>query len=153
MAKPTTNAYLLLAILAATSASPPPVAALSRTYLCFFEPASATISPRCRMIIGELAGAWRRAANGQAADYRAPLGPPLRAVTASIEVRGYAEDATSPGGNDMLSLARATAAAAELRGFGVPGKLVHPVGYGAKEPFVPDSPMDPQNRRVLFVLR
>ena len=138
---------MVLAILLAA----PAAHGLSRAYLCFFGLDSAELTDRSRMVAGAAVTAWQRLRQGLQPDYLAPGGPDTPAEEDVLVVYGYAEDAS--GSNDALSQRRAQAVADELIRRGVPARDVRAIGRGARVPLVPDSPLDPQNRRAEIVFQ
>ena len=66
---------------------------------------------------------------------------------------GFAPDADNPTAADELSVRRASSVATELEQLGIPGDLITIVGFGNKEPLIPNAPTDPQNRLVNIEFR
>ena len=124
-----------------TAPAPAPVMAAApaamRSYLVFFDWNRADLSDRARQIIAE------------AAQSRAS-----QQVT-RIEVNGYADRSGPAQFNEVLSLRRAEAVAAELLRRGVPRNEIVTRGFGEANPLVPtaDGVREPQNRRVEIILR
>ena len=92
---------------------PSPATPLSRQFLCFFDPGSAELSPRCQLIVHEFAAWWHRARRGE--DYAWPEGTLLPARAMQVEVHGHADAAEAAAGKASVSKARAEAVAAFLR--------------------------------------
>lgn len=123
----------------------------SLTFYCFFDQGSAALTDRARGVAAAAAELWQRQHDGSDHDYLDPSGPPLPATDPHLDVYGYAQDVA--GNNDVLSRQRAEAVATELRRRGVPAACITAIGMAAREPLVPDSPLDPQNRRAWIVFR
>ena len=72
-----------------------------------------------------------------------------------IEVNGYADRSGPAQFNEVLSLRRAEAVAAELLRRGVPRNEIVTRGFGEANPLVPtaDGVREPQNRRVEIILK
>lgn len=120
----------------------PPVAAApvpqpTRTYLVFFDWDSAALTTRARQIIADAA----------AATHRVQL--------TRIEVNGYTDLSGTARYNQLLSVRRATAVAAELVRDGVQRNEITTRGFGEANPLVPTAQgvREPQNRRVEIILK
>jgi outer membrane protein OmpA-like peptidoglycan-associated protein len=124
-----------------TAPAPAPIMAAApaamRSYLVFFDWSRADLTDRARQIIAEAA---QSRTNQQ--------------VT-RIEVNGYADRSGPAQFNEVLSLRRAEAVAAELLRRGVPRNEIVTRGFGEANPLVPtaDGVREPQNRRVEIILR
>lgn len=140
------NHSLLIGLRYAFNATPAPapVAAVAaaapaamRSYLVFFDWSRADLTDRARQIIAE------------AAQSR------MSQQVTRIEVNGFADRSGSPQFNEVLSLRRAEAVAAELLRRGVPRNEIVTRGFGEANPLVPtaDGVREPQNRRVEIILR
>ena len=142
---------LLAAALLVMLASPDRAFPYSLTFYSFFDQGSAALTDRARGVAAAAAELWHRQRDGSAHDYLDPGGPPLPATDPNLDVYGYAQDAA--GDNEALSRPRAEAVAAELRRRGVPAARITATGMAAREPLVPNSPLDSQNRRAWIVFR
>lgn len=137
------NHSLLIGLRYAFNAAPAPAPVVAaapsamRSFLVFFDWNKAELTDRARQIIGEAAQARRS-----------------QQVT-RIEVNGYADRSGSAQFNEVLSLRRAEAVAAELLRRGVPRNEIVTRGFGEANPLVPtaDGVREPQNRRVEIILR
>jgi outer membrane protein OmpA-like peptidoglycan-associated protein len=121
----------------APAAAPVPAAAVSRSYIVFFDWDRADLTDRARQIVGEAA------ANS------------TKVQTTRIEVNGYTDTSGTPQYNQGLSVRRAQAVAAELVKDGVPKNAIFMQGFGESHPLVPTGPnvREPQNRRVEIILK
>ena len=138
------NHSLLVGLRYAFNAAPAPVApvaaaapAAMRSYLAFFDWNRPDLSDHARQIIAE------------AAQSRMSL-PVTR-----IEVNGFADRSGSAQFNEVISLLRAEAVAAELLRRGVSRNEIVTRGFGEANPLVPtaDGVREPQNRRVENIMR
>jgi OOP family OmpA-OmpF porin len=122
---------------AAAVAVAAPAPAPARTYLVFFDWDKADLSARARQIIGEAAQASTRVA-----------------VT-KIEVNGYTDRSGTVAYNQVLSVKRGDAVAAELVKDGVPQASIMVQGFGETHPLVPtaNGVREAQNRRVEIILQ
>ncbi|GBQ17884.1 OmpA family protein [Komagataeibacter rhaeticus] len=120
----------------------PPVPAVARTYLVFFDWDGAALTGRAREIVAQAAQAS------------------THVQTTRIEVNGYTDNSAAQPGprgqqyNLGLSLRRADSVKAELIRDGVPASAIGVQGYGEARPLVPTGPdtREPQNRRVEIIL-
>ncbi len=144
---------LVIGGLFASAPGPAEAVAWRWPHYCFFDRGNVDLKPRCRQIIGEAVASWRREQEGlqYKSDSIDPKDPYAPAYTAHLQVRGYAPDAGSPREADRLSVRRAAAVAAELTRLGMPDDFVTPIGFGDKQPVIPDAPLDPLNRLVHIV--
>jgi len=139
------NHSLLVGLRYAFNAAPAPVAAAApfaapaamRSYLVFFDWNRSDLSDRARQIIAEAA--------------QSRMSQPVT----RIEVNGFADRSGSAQFNEVISLRRAEAVAAELLRRGVPRNEIVTRGFGEANPLVPtaDGVREPQNRRVEIILR
>jgi OOP family OmpA-OmpF porin len=115
----------------------PPVGAVARTYLVFFDWDRSDLTARARQIIADAAK------NSTAV------------AATKIEVSGNADRSGTPQYNMGLSLRRAETVAAELVRDGVPRAAINIHAYGDTRPLVPTAAgvREPQNRRVEIVLQ
>ena len=120
----------------AAAATPPP-AAVSRSYLVFFDWDKSNLTDRARGIIRDAA------ANSAKVAYT------------KIDVNGNADTSGSHVYNQGLSMRRAVAVAAELVKDGVPKAAIAITASGDTHLLVPTGPgvREPQNRRVEIVIR
>jgi len=118
-------------------AEAPGVAAVSRTYLVYFDWDRADLTPRARDIVAEAVRASARVQHTR------------------IEVVGNADTSGTAGSNKRLSLRRAQNVAAEMERYGVPPSIVDVHGDGDSGQKVATGPgvREPQNRRVEIVYR
>ena len=121
----------------APAAAPAPAAAMSRSYLVFFDWDKSNLTERARGIVRDAA------ANSAKVSYT------------KIDVTGNADTSGTPQYNKGLSLRRAQAVAAELVKDGVPKNAIAITAAGDTNPLVPTGPgvREPQNRRVEIVIR
>lgn len=141
------NHSLLLGVRYAFNVAPPapppvppvatPAPEPTRTYLVFFDWDSAALTTRARQIVADAA----------AATHRVQL--------TRIEVDGYTDLSGSARYNQVLSVRRATAVAAELVRDGVQRSEIVTHGFGETHPLVPTAQgvREPQNRRVEIILK
>jgi len=117
--------------------TPPPQQQVARTYLVFFDWNRADLTDRARQIIAEAAAARTTVRSTR------------------IEVSGHADRSGPDAYNQILSMRRAEAVAAELVRRGVPRSELVIQAFGESRPLVPtaDGVREPQNRRVEIVLR
>jgi len=122
---------------AAPGASAIAPAAVSRSYIVFFDWDKATLSDRARSIVADAAAASKKVA-----------------VT-KIEVNGYTDTSGTPAYNKGLALSRAKAVMAELVKDGVPAASIGIHSFGDTNLLVPTGPgvREPQNRRVEIILK
>ena len=115
----------------------PPPAAVSRSYLVFFDWDKSNLTERARGIIHDAA------ANSAKVSYT------------KIDVNGYTDTSGSPRYNQGLSMRRAQTVAAELVKDGVPKTAIAISAFGETHLLVPTGPnvREPQNRRVEIVIR
>jgi OOP family OmpA-OmpF porin len=116
---------------------PAPAAPPARTYLVFFDWGQATLTDRARQIIKQAAD------NATHVQYT------------RIEVNGYTDTSGTPQYNQVLSVRRAQAVAAELAHDEMPRDAVMAQGFGDTHTLVPTGPgvREPQNRRVEIIIR
>jgi outer membrane protein OmpA-like peptidoglycan-associated protein len=119
---------------------PPPIAAApapARTFIVYFDIASASLTARARQLVAEAAEAARSGA------------------AARIEVTGHTDRSGGEAFNQRLSLRRAQAVAAELERRGIARGDIAIRGAGESEPAVQtaDGRREPQNRRVEIIVR
>ena len=119
----------------APAACTQPVAVVSRSYLVFFAPHSAELSPRARQVLGELANAYRRVG--------------INVILA----RGNVDMAEIGLRDEGLGGRRAEAAADYLAALGVPADAVYTKDFGVSRLLVPTPAgvAEAQNRNVGFV--
>ena len=137
------NHSLLVGLRYAFNAAPTPAPVVApapaptRSYLVFFDWNRSDLTDRARQIIAE------------AAQSR------MSQQVTRIEVNGFADRSGSAQFNEVLSLRRAEAVAAELLRRGVPRNEIVTRGFGEANPLVPtaDGVREPQNRRVEIILR
>jgi len=137
------NHSLLIGLRYAFNVAPAPVAAVApapvamRSYLVFFDWNRSDLTDRARQIIAE------------AAQSR------MNQQVTRIDVNGFADRSGSAQFNEVISLRRAEAVAAELLRRGVPRNEIVTRGFGEANPLVPtaDGVREPQNRRVEIMLR
>jgi outer membrane protein OmpA-like peptidoglycan-associated protein/opacity protein-like surface antigen len=112
-------------------------AAVSRSYIVFFDWDKSALTDRAKQIIADAASASKKVA-----------------VT-KIEVNGYTDTSGTPAYNKGLSVARANAVKAQLIADGVPAGEIVVVGYGDTHLLVPTAAgvREPQNRRVEIILK
>jgi outer membrane protein OmpA-like peptidoglycan-associated protein len=115
----------------------PPQAAVTRTYLVFFDWDKADLNARARSIIAEAAQ------NSTRVQYT------------RIDVSGYTDTSGTATYNQGLSVRRAQSVQAELVKDGVPAANIDIHGFGDTHPLVPTGPgiREPQNRRVEIVFK
>lgn len=113
------------------------VVAVPDSYLVFFDFDKSTITPEASGIISTAASNARTQ------------------QTTMIEVTGHTDKSGSAEYNQGLSLRRAEAVTVELERNGIPRSQVAVYAKGESEPLVPteDGVREPQNRRVVIVLR
>ena len=137
------NHSLLVGLRDAFNAAPTPAPVVApapaptRSYLVFFDWNRSDLTNRARQIIAE------------AAQSR------MSQQVTRIEVNGFADRSGSAQFNEVLSLRRAEAVAAELLRRGVPRNEIVTRGFGEANLLVPtaDGVREPQNRRVEIILR
>jgi len=114
-----------------------PAAAVSRSYLVFFDWDKAVLTDRAKQIVAEAAAASKKV------------------QVTKIEVNGYTDTSGTPAYNKGLSVARAKAVMAELVKDGVPAKAIAIMGYGEANLLVATGPnvREPQNRRVEIIIK
>ena len=117
--------------------TPTPAQTAARTYLVFFDWDRADLTDRARQIIAQAARATTQVA-----------------VT-RIEVDGNTDTTGTARYNQVLSVRRAEAVAAELVRQGVPRAAITAQGFGFNRLLVQTGPgvREPQNRRVEIILR
>jgi outer membrane protein OmpA-like peptidoglycan-associated protein len=122
---------------AGAAGTPPALPVPARTYLVFFDWDSAELTPRAHEIIAE-------------AVHNSEHIPHTR-----IEVAGHADRSGTAQGNQVLSLRRAQAVAAEMVMGGVPSDSIDIHAYGDTRPLVPTAAgvRQRENRRVEIVYR
>jgi chemotaxis protein MotB len=86
------------------------------------------------------------------------LGPPLAAINRPIEINGHTDARPFPQGarqsNWDLSYQRADAAREILEDSGVsPRQITGVFARGASQPYMPDDPLAPQNRRLSILIK
>ncbi len=116
---------------------PPPVtAAVTRTYLVFFDWDRADLTVRARQIVAEAASAS------------------TKVPTTVINVNGYTDLSGTAAYNQRLSVRRAQSVQSELIKDGVPAGEISIHGYGESNPLIPTAKgvREPQNRRVEIIL-
>jgi hypothetical protein len=136
----------------------PPAAALSRTYICFFESGSSALTESCKRILNELPEQLRRALASHEALLRLPreeLSDESRRVLMSrapqLNVEGAAQEESSEAANLNLAMQRTLAVAVELERLGVLENQI--TTRVIRRLLVPNDLLSPQNRFVEVVLR
>ena len=125
------------AVSTAAAATPAPAAAMSRSYLVFFDWDKSNLTDRARGIIRDAA------ANSTKVAYT------------KIDVNGNADTSGTHAYNQALSMRRAEAVAGELVKDGVPKAAIAITASGDTHLLVPTGPgvREPQNRRVEINIR
>ncbi|WP_041794301.1 OmpA family protein [Pararhodospirillum photometricum] len=113
------------------------VVQVPESYLVFFDFNSVAITPEAAGIVNSAA----KAAKSKG--------------TSTIEVTGHADRSGTPVYNERLSMRRAEAVMAELERNGIPRSSVAVYAKGESDPLVqtPDGVREPQNRRVVILLK
>ncbi|MEO3471203.1 OmpA family protein [Roseomonas sp. CAU 1739] len=144
----------LALIVGALSAPAAPAFALSRSFVCTFDPGSDAIDARCERVLSGYVEFWTQLRDGRLRAWPGPGFAPAYSIT-RIEVGGHADGAEVSRGLAVVSERRARAVAEWLIAAGIPREYVIVTGYGARQLIVPTQPheAEPLNRRVDVISR